>query len=89
MRNPSSWESFEWLARGLEKMQSKEMKERQQVRARELEERVVVEADFQEELQCVFCSCYSYLSYIGCSCTSAVACLEHVEEVSCKKSYLH
>lgn len=62
-------------------MQTRELKERKQVRSRKLKEEVVPEDKLVEELQCDYCHCFTYLSYIGCKCTDKVVCHEHISEV--------
>ncbi|CEP14172.1 hypothetical protein [Parasitella parasitica] len=86
-RNLKSVDKIDWLKRGLTEMQSREIKERQNIRAKKLAEKVVPEDQLREELQCVFCNCYTYLSYISCECTSKVGCLDHATELcTCEMS---
>ncbi|KAI8637375.1 hypothetical protein BD408DRAFT_58520 [Parasitella parasitica] len=86
-RNLKSVENIDWLKRGLTEMQSREIKERQNVRNKKIVEKIVPEDQVREELQCVFCNCYTYLSYISCECTSKVGCLDHVTELcTCEMS---
>lgn len=74
-------DEMDWLKRGLIEMQTRELKERNNVRTRRMKESVLADATDREELQCVFCNCYSYLSFIGCECTDKVSCLDHSAEV--------